>query len=370
MYIDPRRRQRRILVLIGFLAFVCTACILFGVLFFRTPTSLFTALDLQLPRILAATAGTETPTATPTEDAGATETVRARPRPTNTRIPTKTPYPTATLRPTATPISFEQHLILGRPVGPDAFSNIPAWTYLYGDTAHGDAQVHHGEEFVNPLGTPLLATADGTVVVAGNDSGPACGADGQSLCGPITNFYGNLVVVQLDHPLGTQVIFTMCGHMRNISVKLGQHVLAGDQIGTVGDTGVAIGPHCHFEVRLGVNDYAHTRNPILWMRPLPGDGIIAGAVVDQKGNFIRSVNVSLYFDNDTQDYIQDTETYGRDADPTIAPVNSDDSLHENWAMGDLKAGKYLVRAQVGGLSYLRHVTVQEGQITFVVLGGP
>ncbi len=319
---------------------------------------------------MAATASSPTPTEEPTLDPGATETARARPRPTNTRIPTKTPRPSATLRATPTPIRFQQHLILGRPVGPDASSNIPAWTYLYGDTQHGDAQVHHGEEFVNPMGTPVLATADGTVVVAGNDSGPACGPDGQSLCGPMTDFYGNLVVVQLDQPLGNQVIFTLCGHMQGIAVKPGQHVQAGEKLGTVGESGVAIGPHCHFEVRLGVNDYAHTRNPILWMKPLPGTGILAGAVLDPKGNFVRSVNVTLSLDNENEDYVQDTETYGRDSDPTIAPVNSDDSMHENWAMGDIKAGKYLVTASAGGFSYLRHVTVEDGQITFVVFGGP
>ena len=41
-----------------------------------------------------------------------------------------------------------------------------------------------------------------------------------------------------------------------------------------------------------------------------------------------------------------------------------------YAMGDLKAGKYLVRAQIGGLNYLRHVTVEDGKLAFVLFGGP
>jgi murein DD-endopeptidase MepM/ murein hydrolase activator NlpD len=155
--------------------------------------------------------------------------------------------------------------------------------------------------------------------------------------------------------------------MHKVQVQPGQHVAVGEQLGTIGATGIAIGPHCHFEVRLGVNDYAHTRNPILWMRPLPGTGAVAGIVQDRNGRPLRSVNVTLYQDNETQDYIQDTETYGRDDKP---PVNSDDQLGENWAMGDLKVGKYLVGAIAGSLYYLRHVTIEEGKLTFIIFGGP
>ena len=46
----------------------------------------------------------------------------------------------------------------------------PALTYLYGTTARGDLDVHHGEEFVNSTGTPLYAVGDGVVVTAGNDT--------------------------------------------------------------------------------------------------------------------------------------------------------------------------------------------------------
>ncbi|MGE5138004.1 MAG: M23 family metallopeptidase [Rudaea sp.] len=370
MYIYPRRRQRRIPILVGFLAFFCTGCLLLALVVLLVPSRLFAALNLPAPRDLVLGEATETPTLIPTPDAAATATARARPRPTNTRIPTKTPLPSPTLKPTATPILVATHFLIGRPVGPNSASDIPAWTYLYGDTANGDAQVHHGEEFVNPTGTPLLAVADGTVVVAGDDSDAACGPQGRTLCGPIPSFYGNLVVLQLDQAYGNQPVFVLYGHMSSVDVQPGQHISSGTRIGAVGDSGVARGPHVHLEVRLGVNDYAHTRNPILWMRPLPGTGAIAGMVLDQRGNFVRSVNVSLYYDNENEDYIQDTETYGRDADTSIAPVNSDERIRENWAMGDIRAGRYLVSAQVAGLSYLRHVTIEDGKLTFVVFGGP
>jgi murein DD-endopeptidase MepM/ murein hydrolase activator NlpD len=365
LYIYPRRNQWRIPILIGCAAFTCTLGILLSVVLVRQPDQLLAALNLALAKTSTPTASpdptvevtfTPEPTATGTEQPSATSTPR----------PTKTPSPSPTLMPTNTPINVLEHFILGRPVPANASGIVPDWTYLYGSTQHGNLEVHHGEEFVNPIGTPLLAVADGLVVVAGDDSQPHCGAGGDQVCGAETNFYGNLVIIQLDQLYEGQALFVLCGHMDTIGVKFGQHVNAGDPIGTVGDTGIALGPHCHVEVRLGVNDYAHTRNPILWMKPLPGTGALAGMVQDRNGNPLRGVNVFVYQDNATQDYLQDTETYGRDEKP---PVNSDDGLRENWAMGDLRAGKYLLRVQLGGLNYVKHVTIEDGKLLFVVFGG-
>jgi murein DD-endopeptidase MepM/ murein hydrolase activator NlpD len=263
--------------------------------------------------------------------------------------------------PTNTPVAVVQHLLLGRPVPPDARGLSPDRTYLYGSTQQGNQVVHHGEEFVNPAGTPIIAVADGVVVTAGTDKDPICGPAGDQVCGERLDFYGGLVVVRLDQAYEGQTLFTMCGHMRSIGVK------PGEPLGTVGASGVAEGPHCHFEVRVGVNDYAHTRNPILWMRPLPGTGAVAGIVQDRDGKPLYSVNVFLYLDNETQDYVQDTETYGRDDHPA---VNSDDRMHENWAFGDVPTGKYILRVTIGSLSYLRHITIEEGKLLFVVFGGP
>lgn len=363
LYIYPRRKQRRIPILIGLLAFALTGCFVLSVLLVSRPDQLLAALNFA-----KGITPTNTPYATgnPTKAASPPITGTARPRPTTTRTPTKTPKPSPTLEPTNTPISIYQHFILNRPVPPGASGQVPSWVYLYGSTENGALEVHHGEEFVNPIGTPLLAVADGTVVVAGDDSKPRCGADGTKVCGAYVNFYGNLVVLRLDQTFNNQPVFTMCGHMNTVGVEVGQHVRTGDQIGTVGDTGIAIGPHCHFEVRLGVNDYGHTRNPILWMKPLPGAGSITGVVQDRNGNPLRGVDVFLYTDDASQDYIRDTETYSRDNYP---PVNPDDQLHENWAMGDLRAGNYVLRAKIDGVNHVKHIQVEEGRLLFVVIGG-
>jgi murein DD-endopeptidase MepM/ murein hydrolase activator NlpD len=363
LYIYPRRKQRRIPILIGLAAFACTVGVLLTGVLVGQPDQLLAALNLARANTPTATLD---PTAEVTSETDATSTNTPHPRETNTPRPTKTPKPSPTLMPTNTPINVLEHFILGRPVPADASGTVPSWVYLYGSTMHGNLAVHHGEEFVNPIGTPLLAAADGVVVVAGSDSQPYCGVDGKQVCGEALNFYGNMVVVKLDQTFSGQAIFTLCGHMDTVGVVVGQHVHAGEKIGTVGDTGIALGPHCHFEVRLGVNDYAHTRNPILWMRPLPGAGSVAGIVQDHNGNPLRGINVFLYADDATQDYIQDTETYGRDDHPS---VNSDDRLHENWAMGDLRAGKYVLRVELDGLNYVKHIGIEDGRLLFVVMGG-
>lgn len=363
MYIYPRRKERRIPILIGFAAFACTICGLLIAILVAQPDQLLAALNLAKGSTPTATGE---PTGQVTYEVIPTDTKTPRPRTTITPTRTKTPKPSATLEPTSTPINVSGHFILGRPVLPSASSDVPSWVYLYGTTEKGTLQVHHGEEFVNPIGTPLIAAGDGVVVVAGSDTQPLCGVDGKKVCGDTLNFYGNLVVVKLDQTFNDQAVFTMCGHMDTVGVAVGQHVSAGDEIGTVGETGVALGPHCHFEVRLGVNDYAHTRNPILWMKPLTGTGSVTGVVQDRNGNLLRGVNVFLYTDDAAQDYVLDTETYSRDTEP---PVNSDDKLHENWAMGDLPVGKYIVRVNLSGLNYVKHIVVENGKLLFIVIGG-
>lgn len=87
---------------------------------------------------------------------------------------------------------------------------------------------HAGQDFGAPLGSPIVAATDGTVVYAGWASG-----------------YGNYTCI--DRGMG----FATCyGHQSQILVRVGQLVKAGEEIGLVGSTGNSTGPHLHFEVRL------------------------------------------------------------------------------------------------------------------------
>ena len=90
------------------------------------------------------------------------------------------------------------------------------------------SKFHKGIDLATPVGAPIRAVAAGTVVFADPFSG-----------------YGNFVVIQHDGGLTTHY-----GHCKNLVVKPGTHVKAGQIIATVGSTGMSTGPHLHFEVRV------------------------------------------------------------------------------------------------------------------------
>ncbi|MDE3090000.1 MAG: M23 family metallopeptidase [Chloroflexota bacterium] len=331
-------------------------------------------LTLQ-PAVVAALNKSPTPTVTPTHTPTATPTHTATPTPLPSPTLTATPESTATVGgtgtrtplPARTPRPVVQHFLLGRPVGPGVPMNYPDPVYLYGTTEGGQYDVHHGEEFENPIGTPLYAVADGTIVAAGSDAQPICGDDYKTVCGaslsPETGgYYGKLIVIRLWQDYSGAAVFALYGHVNSISVEVGDDVKQGDLIGTIGMSGVAVGPHVHFETRLGSNDYAHTRNPILWMTPLPARGALVGRFTDAKGNLVRSASVNIFRTDDT--FLLSTETYGRDKFPA---VNSDDDLGENFAVGDLPVGDYIVR--IAGQPLSQRVTIQDGKLAFVEIGG-
>jgi murein DD-endopeptidase MepM/ murein hydrolase activator NlpD len=89
-------------------------------------------------------------------------------------------------------------------------------------------EFHKGQDIRAPLGAPVIATADGTVVIAGWQRG-----------------YGR--VVYIDHGNGMS---TRYGHLSRIDVTAGQNIRRGEQLGLVGSTGRSTGPHLHYEVRI------------------------------------------------------------------------------------------------------------------------
>jgi len=206
---------------------------------------------------------------------------------------------------------------------------------------------------VNPIGTPLRAVANGTIIVAGDDLNEIYGAR--------TNFYGLLVILQLDRTYRDEPIFALYGHLSKINVRVGQRVKVGDIIGEVGETGVAMGPHLHFEVRVGENSYASTRNPELWLLPLPGHGVIAGQLLDAQGNPVPEALITFHRAEDPDEYWRETHTY------PITEVNPDEEWHENFVMGDVPVGRYVLRARHNGQTLTARVKVEEGKITFAVL---
>ena len=97
------------------------------------------------------------------------------------------------------------------------------------DPVYGTAKMHKGLDFTAPQGTPIYATGNGTVEVAGQTG------DG----------YGNHIVI--NHGYGYETLY---GHMYKVKVRAGQKVKRGEVIGWVGSTGKSTGPHCHYEVHI------------------------------------------------------------------------------------------------------------------------
>lgn len=95
---------------------------------------------------------------------------------------------------------------------------------------------HNGIDIGASIGTPVLAAAQGLVIVA--------------RLGGYNGGYGNMIIISHDN--GIQTVY---GHLNSINVTQGQTVSQGQQIGEVGNTGRSTGPHLHFEVRGAKNPF-------------------------------------------------------------------------------------------------------------------
>ncbi len=270
---------------------------------------------------------------------------------------TAVPSPTPTqILPTATPTppnlrftSPNEHYWFWRPVH-EGQTNWTDKVYPYGGTRGGTLQPHHGVEFYVPEGTQILAVADGTIVYAGSDS--------QQVFGPQPNFYGNLVVIEHDTRLDGQPVYTLYGHLSEPQVVEGQHVLMQQQIALSGATGVAEGPHLHFEVRVGENSYTSTRNPRLWLYPFPDRGTVVGRVITSSGEVWHELVVSLT-SSDGVNLGHTTTTYA------ASNVNSDPLWNETFAFDDVGGGSYKAVVQIGEERVTEEIVVQPYQTTFV-----
>ncbi len=234
-------------------------------------------------------------------------------------------------------------------------------SYRFGSTQNGRREPHHGVEFINKAGTPVLAAAAGKVVVAGDDLSTAYG--------PYVEFYGNLVVIEHELPGIAVPVYTLYGHLLNVLTSVGKKVQQGEQIGEVGLGGVAAGTHLHFEVRYGENDYNAVRNPELWLQPhldAQGNplGVLAGRIVDGTGNLLSVSSIVLKkLDNKgktTQTFY--LSTYEDPEMLALAP------WYDSFALGDVAAGTYQI-SFIFKHEQKYTVKVQPGEVTYVYLRG-
>jgi murein DD-endopeptidase MepM/ murein hydrolase activator NlpD len=242
---------------------------------------------------------------------------------------------------------------------PPAYNQFYSVSYQFGSTAGGRYRPHHGVDISNPTGTPVLAMAAGEVIHAGPDS--------PTLLGPYNNFYGNTVVIKLEErlslPQGEKDVYLLYGHLNEVHTVRGVQVAAGDPVGTVGMTGIALGPHLHVEVRVGQNSYMTAVNPALWIRPLPGTGTVAVRLLNAEGRSWAGAKVSLlrYEDGGTR-WVGTIETYRSEERLLGDPV-----WGENGAMSNLPSGNYYVSAEINGEKVGQNLVVNPGETTFVTL---
>ena len=227
-------------------------------------------------------------------------------------------------------------------------------TYRYGSTMGGSLQQHQGVEFNNAAGTPVRAIGDGVVAFAG-------AAEQGS----------NTVAIRHDRQWEGQHVFSTYYHNSSLAVRAGQRVRAGDVIAQVGNTGRATNEHLHLEVHVapGTDSSAivhpdvrfppHTVNPQLWVEPLAGTGVVAGRVLDEAGQPVRSARVyGLVLPYPEETPYSFAETYGDRARGTPA-------YGEHFAVGDVPAGVYMVGVKLGAKRVWRRVRVAPGMVTWV-----
>lgn len=252
------------------------------------------------------------------------------------------------------------HYWLQRPVDSNA-TNYGLFYYPYGSDGppqENPWRVHHGIDMPNPVGETVRAAGSGTVLSA---------AEGLRVLGAAfenSPSYGNVVFIQHDFGYRNQPVYTLYAHLSATLVRQGDVVQSGDVIGLVGETGRVSGPHVHFEVRLNGNHYRDTVNPVLWMVPYVGHGVIAGRVVDANGNMLDDIDVTI--NSWATGLVQDTTTtyvfFDNDLD-----VNPDPIWQENFAVGDVPVGRYQVVATVNGQRISRVIDVMEGTTSFIEL---
>ncbi|MCL1078918.1 hypothetical protein D5R81_13205 [Parashewanella spongiae] len=120
----------------------------------------------------------------------------------------------------------KERYISGRPIAKGWLSSPFG---LRNDPFTGRRAMHKGIDFAGAKGTEVVATAAGVVTWAGSMFG-----------------YGNLV--EIDHGNG---LHTRYGHNASLSVQVGDVVIKGQKVASMGSTGRSTGPHVHYEVLRG-----------------------------------------------------------------------------------------------------------------------
>jgi len=300
-----------------------------------TPKPLTIVLENTRTPIPSATSATLLPITLPTE--GATPESAWRPP----------------LYPTPWALSPYDHFYFARPFA----SNVVSWPiadYRYGGIFFRPEVVHTGIDLPADVGTPVQATGSGTVVWAG-----------WGLLNYAPNYkddpYGMAVAIRHDFGYKDQPLFTVYAHLSEVDVAIGQVLEVGDVLGKVGTTGFTTGPHLHYEIRVGANDFFSTRNPELWLVPPEGWGVLVARIMDTYQHPLTSHEIIIRSQATQRAWI--VKTYGG------IGANSDPYYNENLVLSDLPAGVYQVNVPYAGLNNRLEIQIFPGQVTYFAFQG-
>ena len=227
-------------------------------------------------------------------------------------------------------------------------------TYTYGSTMGGNFQQHQGVEFNVPEGTEIRAAGDGVVAFAG-----------EAEAGALT------VVIRHHEQLDGEFVWTAYYHNVELQLVEGDSVQAGDVIALAGNTGRATNDHLHLEVHTTPQDDVqavvdpevryppYSRNPQLWLKPLPGTGVIAGRVFDSAGEPVPGARIyGVTKAQPIETPFSFAETYEDRANP-------DPMFGEHFAIGDVPIGEHVLGVEIEGVKVFRKVLVEEEKVTEV-----
>ena len=248
---------------------------------------------------------------------------------------------------------FQPHFWLSDPIATGRKPFEQAY-YPYGWDGGQRFLLHNGADMPKELGTAVLAAAAGTVIVAQSDQ--------EAMFGWRCNWYGQLVVLELDERWQDQPVYILYGHIQNIKVQVGDHVQPGDPVAEIGVEGVSLVPHLHLEVRMGRNEFNATQNPLLWLQPTEDFGILAGRLVDPEKRPWQGIRLTLIDSSGEEPVFISTFSYLDDPQHIINP---DDQLAENFVFADIAPGFYTLFAQIQGVDYRVPVEIKAGEVTAV-----
>ena len=249
--------------------------------------------------------------------------------------------------------SDKAHFWLQRPIR-TADNPFLDQTYTYGSTMGGNFQQHQGVEFNVPEGTEIRAAGDGVIAFAG-----------EAEAGALT------VVIRHHEQLDGEFVWTAYYHNVELQVVEGDSVQAGDVVALAGNTGRATNDHLHLEVHTTPQDDVqavvdpevryppYSRNPQLWLKPLPGTGVIAGRVFDSAGEPVPGARIyGVTKPQPIETPFSFAETYEDRANP-------DPMFGEHFAIGDVPIGEHVLGVEIEGVKVFRKVLVEEEKVTEV-----